>query len=73
MVVGQDGKIGVIAQLPVEGVTKVDIVHVIILHQLMGVKTVQKAVRQILNPSDAMKTNATVRMIDIYSKRFMQY
>ena len=64
MVVGQGGKAGVIAQLPVEGVTKLDIVHVIILLQLMGVKSVQKTVRQILNPSDAMKTNAKVRMID---------
>ena len=64
MVVGQGGKIGVIAQLPVEGVIKVDLVHVTVLHQLMGVKNVQKTVRQILNPRDAMKTNAKVRMID---------
>ena len=64
MVVGQDGKIGVIVQLPAEGVTKVDHVHVTILPHFMGVQTVQKMVRQALNPSDAIKTNAKVRMID---------
>ena len=64
MVVGQSGKIGVNVQHPAEGVTKVDLVHVTILHQRMGVKIVQKTVQRILNPSDAMKTNAKVRMID---------
>ena len=63
MVVGQSGKIGVIVQLPAEEVTKVDHVHVTILPHFMGVQTVQKMVRQALNPSDAMKMNAKVRMI----------
>lgn len=64
MVVGQDGKIGVIVQLPAEGVTKVDHAHVTIHHHFMGAKTAQKMVRQILNPSDAMKMIAKVRMIE---------
>ena len=63
MVVGQSGKIGVIVQLPAEEVTKVDHVHVTILPHFMGVQTVQKMVRQALNPSDAMKMNAKVRII----------
>ena len=63
MVVGQNGKIGVIVQLPAEGVTKADHVHVTILPHFMGVQTVKKMARQILNPSDAMKMNAKVRII----------